>query len=148
MDVLLIGGVSGSGKSVALAALEDSGYYAVNNLPLPLVAETADYLAKGESRPRRDRPRRQDRAGAAALPETIADSNPRAGTCDSFTSMPRRRLSSSDFPRHGDVTRSRADTRTLTEAIEYERGLLDEVRPLGLCLRHERTARGRAPRDG
>ena len=41
MDLLLIGGVSGSGKSVALAALEDSGYYAVNNLPLPLLAETA-----------------------------------------------------------------------------------------------------------
>jgi UPF0042 nucleotide-binding protein len=34
MDLLLIGGVSGSGKSVALAALEDSGYYAVSNLPL------------------------------------------------------------------------------------------------------------------
>ncbi|TMH53176.1 MAG: RNase adaptor protein RapZ, partial [Betaproteobacteria bacterium] len=31
MDLLLIGGVSGSGKSVALAALEDSGYYAVSN---------------------------------------------------------------------------------------------------------------------
>jgi hypothetical protein len=42
MDLLLIGGVSGSGKSVALAALEDSGYYAVSNLPLsqlpPLLA--------------------------------------------------------------------------------------------------------------
>ena len=36
MDLLLIGGVSGSGKSVALGALEDSGYYAVNNLPLSL----------------------------------------------------------------------------------------------------------------
>ena len=46
MDLLLIGGVSGSGKNVALAALEDSGYYAVNNLPLPLVAETADHLAQ------------------------------------------------------------------------------------------------------
>ena len=45
MDLLLIGGVSGSGKSVALGALEDSGYYAVNNLPLPLVAETVGYLA-------------------------------------------------------------------------------------------------------
>jgi len=33
MDLLLIVGVSGSGKSVALAALEDSGYYTVSNLP-------------------------------------------------------------------------------------------------------------------
>src|SRR5438093_13555050 len=42
MDLLLIGGVSGSGKSVALAALEDSGYYAVSNLP---VAQLAGLLA-------------------------------------------------------------------------------------------------------
>ena len=45
-DIILIGGVSGSGKSVALAALEDSGYYAVANLPLSLVAETARYLLR------------------------------------------------------------------------------------------------------
>ncbi|HYC14192.1 MAG TPA: RNase adapter RapZ, partial [Stellaceae bacterium] len=38
MDLLLIGGVSGSGKSVALAALEDSGYYAVSNLPVAQLA--------------------------------------------------------------------------------------------------------------
>ena len=46
MDLLLIGGVSGSGKSVALAAFEDAGYYAVNNLPVPLVVATAQYLAQ------------------------------------------------------------------------------------------------------
>ena len=46
MDLLLIGGVSGSGKSVALAALEDSGYYSVNNLPPSLLADTAAYLAR------------------------------------------------------------------------------------------------------
>ncbi len=32
-DVVLVAGVSGSGKSVALGALEDSGYFAVQNLP-------------------------------------------------------------------------------------------------------------------
>src|SRR5213078_1911995 len=46
MDLLLIGGPSGSGKSVALAAVEDSGYYTVNNLPLPLLAQTATYLQR------------------------------------------------------------------------------------------------------
>src|SRR5258708_77423 len=35
MDLLLIGGGSGSGKSVALAALEGRGYYAVSHLPRP-----------------------------------------------------------------------------------------------------------------
>lgn len=44
MDLLLVGGVSGSGKSVALGALEDSGYYTVGNLPLPLLAPLAAYL--------------------------------------------------------------------------------------------------------
>jgi UPF0042 nucleotide-binding protein len=42
MDIVLITGMSGSGKSVALHALEDAGYYCVDNLPpellLPFVA--------------------------------------------------------------------------------------------------------------
>src|SRR5690242_16689994 len=46
MNLTLIGGVSGSGKNVALAAFEDAGYYTVNNLPVPLVVETADYLQR------------------------------------------------------------------------------------------------------
>ena len=41
-DLLLIGGVSGSGKNVALAALSDAGYYAVNNLPADVLAATID----------------------------------------------------------------------------------------------------------
>jgi UPF0042 nucleotide-binding protein len=48
-DLTLIGGVSGSGKSVALTALEDSGYYTVSHLPLPLILPTARLLtATGE----------------------------------------------------------------------------------------------------
>jgi UPF0042 nucleotide-binding protein len=42
LEIILITGMSGSGKSVALHALEDSGYYCVDNLPpellLPFVA--------------------------------------------------------------------------------------------------------------
>ena len=42
MDMVLITGMSGSGKSIALHALEDAGYYCVDNLPpellLPFVA--------------------------------------------------------------------------------------------------------------
>lgn len=36
-EVVLITGMSGSGKSVALAALEDAGYYCVDNLPPQLL---------------------------------------------------------------------------------------------------------------
>ncbi|MDR0458459.1 MAG: RNase adapter RapZ, partial [Burkholderiaceae bacterium] len=36
-DLAVITGMSGSGKSIALHALEDAGYYCVDNLPLPLL---------------------------------------------------------------------------------------------------------------
>ena len=38
MQLVLITGLSGSGKSVALNALEDAGYYCVDNLPVKLLA--------------------------------------------------------------------------------------------------------------
>lgn len=41
-------GRSGAGKSVALRALEDVGYYCVDNIPLPLVPQLAAYLAKSQ----------------------------------------------------------------------------------------------------
>ena len=134
MDLLLIGGLSGSGKSVALAALEDSGYYAVNNLPLPLVAQTADYLAAAG----------RDRAaialdvktgpGLEILPEILARLrtagwNVRFLYLDAKTDTLVKRFSE---------TRRRhpfsSDTRTLTEAIEHERGLLADMRALGFAF--------------
>ena len=45
MQLVLISGLSGSGKSVALNVLEDSGYYCVDNLPVALVVPLLDSLA-------------------------------------------------------------------------------------------------------
>ncbi len=45
MQLILITGLSGSGKSVALNVLEDSGYYYVDNLPPKLLPQTVDWLA-------------------------------------------------------------------------------------------------------
>ena len=39
MQILLISGISGSGKSVALNVLEDAGYYCVDNLPPTLLPQ-------------------------------------------------------------------------------------------------------------
>ena len=39
MEIVLITGMSGSGKSVALHALEDAGYYCVDNLPPELLQQ-------------------------------------------------------------------------------------------------------------
>ena len=134
MDLLLIGGVSGSGKSVALAALEDSGYYAVNNLPLPLVAETAAYLAQAN----RDRVAIaldvKTAPGLDGLPETIAELKA-AGWTVRFLYLDAK---TPTLVKRFSETRRRhpfsSDTRTLTEAIEYERGLLVEARQLGFAF--------------
>lgn len=44
MQLVLISGLSGSGKSIALNILEDSGYYCVDNLPAPLLRELIRFL--------------------------------------------------------------------------------------------------------
>ncbi len=44
MQLFLISGLSGSGKSVALKVLEDSGYYCVDNLPAELLSSLVEYL--------------------------------------------------------------------------------------------------------
>ena len=44
MQLFLISGLSGSGKSVALRMLEDSGYYCVDNLPADLLFSLMDNL--------------------------------------------------------------------------------------------------------
>ena len=44
MQLVIISGVSGSGKSIALNVLEDSGYYCVDNLPAPLLPELVRHL--------------------------------------------------------------------------------------------------------
>ena len=45
MHIVLITGISGSGKSVALNVLEDAGYYCVDNLPPPLLSSLVSTLA-------------------------------------------------------------------------------------------------------
>ncbi len=44
MQVILISGLSGSGKSIALNVLEDAGYYCVDNLPAPLLSDLVGHL--------------------------------------------------------------------------------------------------------
>lgn len=46
MRIVLITGISGSGKSVALNVLEDTGYYCVDNLPPALLANLVDTLIR------------------------------------------------------------------------------------------------------
>ncbi|AOF54087.1 RNase adaptor protein RapZ [Rodentibacter caecimuris] len=49
MEIIIISGRSGAGKSVALRALEDMGYYCVDNLPLDLLPQLTEILAKNQT---------------------------------------------------------------------------------------------------
>lgn len=51
MQLIVISGLAGSGKSIALTVLEDSGYYCVDNLPANLLQEVILYFKKS-SHPR------------------------------------------------------------------------------------------------
>lgn len=46
MQLVLISGLSGSGKSIALNVLEDVGYYCIDNLPANLLEETIAFLGE------------------------------------------------------------------------------------------------------
>ncbi|MBV9759333.1 MAG: RNase adapter RapZ [Acidobacteriaceae bacterium] len=51
-DLVIITGMSGSGKLTALKAFEDLGFYAVDNLPIALVPKFADLTHDSKSRRR------------------------------------------------------------------------------------------------
>ncbi|HQO15544.1 MAG TPA: RNase adapter RapZ [Methylotenera sp.] len=43
-QLIIVTGLSGSGKSIALRALEDSGYYCIDNLPATMLPQIAEHL--------------------------------------------------------------------------------------------------------
>ena len=45
MEILIITGLSGSGKSRAASILEDIGYYIVDNLPAEMMVKFAEFCA-------------------------------------------------------------------------------------------------------
>ncbi len=47
--IIIITGQSGSGKSTALAAFEDAGFYCVDNMPVALLSQFLELLVKNDS---------------------------------------------------------------------------------------------------
>ena len=146
MDLLLIAGVSGSGKSVALAALEDSGYYAVSNLPLTQLAGLLAHL----------KARRQQRVAIVLDVKTTPDLNGVAKAIDAargdgwtvrFLYLDAK---TDTLVKRFSETRRRHpfsdDTRTLKEAIEFERARLTDVRSLGYSFDTSDLSAGGAAR--
>jgi len=130
MQLILVSGLSGSGKSIALHVLEDAGYYCVDNLPATLLLEVADFLTiAGQEKAAISVDARS--AALASLPAHIEALKGRGVDCrvlylEAGTPTLLRRFSETrrKHPLLGTDL-------SLPEAIEHERSLLASVAALG-----------------
>ncbi len=137
MQLILVTGLSGSGKSVALNVLEDGGYYCVDNIPAPLLPELVATLRESG----RDKVAVSIDARTAALSDGA-----RRGLADlpqylsnlTFYGIKVRVLffdaKTDTLIKRFSETRRRHPlddgTATIPEYIEHERELLAELQPL------------------
>jgi UPF0042 nucleotide-binding protein len=130
VQIILISGLSGSGKSIAIAVLEDSGYYCVDNLPLAMLQPLVDYLTReGHTRIAIAIDARSS-ASFTQLPQ-IAETLRNQGADLRVIFLEAKTLT---LVQRFSETRRRhplsSDTVSLQEAIQLEREMLAEIAPL------------------
>ena len=139
-QVVLVTGISGSGKSVALHALEDAGYFCVDNLPPELLREFV--------RLERERGAAQvavavDVRTASSLPGLLPliDELGREGVhirsifLDASTDALVRRFSETRRPHPLAPPQGAGDaSRALVEAIDLERSLMADLREVSTVI--------------
>ena len=150
-EVVLVTGISGSGKSVALHALEDAGFFCVDNLPPELlrdflrleherldrrVAIAVDVRSVG-SLPHLMPLLQQLRAEGVAIQVVFLDASTDA-LVRRFSETRRPHPLSADVPEAGpdrrQADRGGENRRALVDAIELERELLAELRELATVV--------------
>jgi UPF0042 nucleotide-binding protein len=131
VQLTLVSGVSGSGKSVALKALEDAGYFCVDNLPPHLIRGLVSYVAsRGDPRVAVSADARSaDTIGI--LPKVVEEerangTDVRLVFLDASNASLVRRFSETRRPHP-----LAGAGRTLEEAIAEERALLAPIAELG-----------------
>ncbi|MBS3996680.1 MAG: RNase adapter RapZ [Hydrogenophaga sp.] len=142
IQLVLITGMSGSGKSVALTALEDIGFYCVDNLPPELLEA---FVGLENSHQATNVAIAMDVRSAASLPGlpqrlALLQQHPSRRVnlttvfLDATTETLVRRFS--ETRRMHPLSRETANdqNRALTDAIEHERELLAELRDKALVL--------------
>ena len=143
IELVLITGMSGSGKSIALNALEDLGFYCVDNLPPELLG---DFIALEQSHRASKVAIAMDVRSAASLPglptrleavQQQAGGPPihlRSVFLDATTDTLVRRFSETRRLHPLSLKQSDDSRRALVDAIEHERELLSELRERALVL--------------
>lgn len=133
LEIVLITGMSGSGKSVALHALEDTGYYCVDNLPPELLLSFVKLEQRHQARKVAIAMDVRSAASLPLVPQQLAklrDRNIgfRSLFLDATTETLVRRYSETRR-RHPLSRKDNADVQhALVEAIELERELLGALR--------------------
>jgi len=139
-EVILVTGISGSGKSVALHALEDAGYFCVDNLPPELLR---DYIRLEHERYTYRVAAAVDVRTAASLPHLVPliDTLKKEGVrirpifLDASTDALVRRFSETRRPHPlTSLAHSGDSARALIEAIELERDLLSDLREISTVV--------------
>ena len=130
MQIVLVSGLSGSGKSIAIAVLEDVGYYCVDNLPLAMLQPLVDYLQReGHERIAIAIDARSS-ASFTQLPQ-IAEALRNQGADLRVIFLEAKTLT---LVQRFSETRRRhplsSDTVSLQEAIQLEREMLADIAPL------------------
>ena len=137
-EVVLITGISGSGKSVALHALEDAGFFCVDNLPPEMLRE---FIRLEHSRQTRRVAVAVDVRNATALPLLVPlirelqreGVQLRSLFLDASTDALQRRFSETRRP-HPLSAGTGEPSRVLTDAIELERQLLAALREVSTVV--------------
>ena len=134
LEVVVLTGVSGSGKSVALAALEDAGYFCVDNLPPELLMDLVALERKNKARKVAVAMDARSATGLPALPEHLAQLKAQGVTLvtiylEATTDVLVRRFSETRraHPLLTDASGDNAQS-VLVEAIQLERELLSDLR--------------------
>ena len=138
-EVILITGISGSGKSVALHALEDAGYFCVDNLPPELLR---DFVKLEHERFTRSVAVAVDVRTAASLPNLVPLIDELRGEgvqvrhifLDASTDALVRRFSETRRPHPLTAPSETDNARALIEAIELERALLSDLREVSTVI--------------
>jgi UPF0042 nucleotide-binding protein len=128
--IVLVSGLSGAGKSIALDVLEDAGYYCVDNLPATLLMDVIAFLAEaGHERVALSVDARS--AALAALPKVVARLKSDGADCSVLfleASEPALMRRFSETRRRHPLT---VEGLTLAEAIGRERALMGDIAELG-----------------
>ncbi|MCB5185566.1 RNase adapter RapZ [Methylobacillus gramineus] len=133
MQLVIVTGLSGSGKSIVLKMLEDSGYYCIDNLPATLLPQISEHLSNVQHEQVAISIDTRS-ASLEALPDNIRQLKSQGMDVQVlFLEANVETL----VKRYSETRRRHPlskDTSTLAESISHERHLLEQLVDLGLRI--------------